>query len=376
MQLDDILTPALVLDLGRMTRNIDRMRSRVARLGVAFRPHVKTAKSIEVCRRLTASPGGPITVSTLHEAERFFAHGVTDILYAVGISPDKLPHVADLRARGCDLSVVLDSREAARAVSAFCRARGSRIPVLVEIDCDGHRSGVRPDDPGLADLAAEVGAGAALGGVMTHAGGAYTCASVRVLAAAAEQERAAVVDAASRLRAAGFSVPIVSVGSTPTATFAADLSGVTELRAGVFVFQDLFQAGLGVCAVGDIALSVLVSVIGWQRDKGWIITDGGWMALSGDRGTMRQATDRGLGLVLDADGRLLDGFLVSGANQEHGVVSRPDGAPVDWSRFPLGAHLRVLPNHACATAAQHAAYHVVDGSGEVVGRWERFGGWE
>ena len=108
MQLDDLLTPALVLDEGRMTRNIDRMRRRVAELGVSFRPHVKTCKSLEVAQRLMTTPRGPITVSTLKEAEQFFAHGVTDILYAVGIAPAKLPHVADLRARGCDLSVILD----------------------------------------------------------------------------------------------------------------------------------------------------------------------------------------------------------------------------------------------------------------------------
>ncbi len=376
MQLDEVFTPALVLDLGRMARNIDRMRSHAARLGVAFRPHVKTAKSLDVCRLLTDGPTGPITVSTLAEAERFFAHGTIDILYAVGIVPDKLPHVADLRARGCDVAVVLDSREAARAVSASCRERACRMRVLVEIDCDGHRSGIRPEDPHLPDLASELRDGAMLCGVMTHAGGAYACRSVRAIGEAAEGERAAAVGAAIRLRAAGFPVPIVSVGSTPTATLAADLSGVTELRAGVFVFQDLFQAGLGVCAVEDIALSVLVSVIGWQRDRGWIVTDGGWMALSRDRGTSRQAVDRGYGLPLDIDGSPLDGFVVSDVNQEHGVVSRPDGRPIDFSRFPLGTRLRVLPNHACATAAQHAAYLVVNGSRQVEGRWERFGGWQ
>jgi len=191
----------------------------------------------------------------------------------------------------------------------------------------------------------------------------------------AEQERAAVAGAAGRLRDAGFNAPIVSVGSTPTATFARALPGVTEVRTGVFVFQDLVMAGLGVCTVEDIALSVLVSVIGHQREKGWILTDGGWMAVSRDRGTARQAVDRGYGLVLDAEGRLLDGFVMGDANQEHGIVSRSDKGPIDWAGFPVGARLRILPNHACATAAQHAEYHVVSGSREILARWERFGGW-
>ncbi len=191
----------------------------------------------------------------------------------------------------------------------------------------------------------------------------------------AEQEREAIVGAAGRLRAAGLPAPVVSVGSTPTATFARHLSGVTEVRAGVFVFQDLVMAGLGVCAVEDIALSVLVSVIGQQREKGWILTDGGWMAVSRDRGTSAQPVDQGYGLVLDDEGRLLAGVVMTGANQEHGILSRRDGRPIDWPSFGLGTRLRILPNHACATAAQHAEYFVVGGTKEVIARWPRFGGW-
>ena len=375
MGLDDLLTPALVIDEGRMTANIDRMRRRVADLGVSFRPHVKTAKSLDVVRRLMPTPGGPITVSTLKEAEQCFTHGMADILYAVGIVPAKLPHVADLRARGCDLSVILDGVDAAREVSAFCTTQRCEIPVLVEIDSDDHRGGVKPESPGLLAIAGALRHGASVRGVMTHAGASYACRSTEAIADMAEQERAAVVRAAERLRAAGFDARVVSVGSTPTATFARALPGVTEVRTGVFVFQDLVMAGLGVCAIDDIALSVLVSVIGHQREKGWILTDGGWMAVSRDRGTARQAIDRGYGLVLDLDGGLLEGFVMSDANQEHGIVSRGDGGPVDWARLPVGARLRILPNHACATAAQHAAYHVVNGSREILARWERFGGW-
>jgi D-serine deaminase-like pyridoxal phosphate-dependent protein len=375
MRLDEIDTPALVLDEGRMTRNIERMRRRLAGLGVAFRPHVKTCKSIEIARLLMPGPGGPITVSTIREAEEFFAHGVTDILYAVGITPGKLRQVAGLRARGCDLTVILDSIEAATAVSAYCRQHGCEIPALIEIDADNHRSGVKPDGADLVPVGRALTGGAEVRGVMTHAGGSYDCRSTDAIAAMAEAERAAVVVAAGRLRAAGLPSRIVSVGSTPTATFVRGLDGVTEVRAGVFVFQDLVMAGLGVCAVEDIALSVLVSVIGHQREKGWLLTDGGWMAVSRDRGTAAQPIDQGYGLALAADGRELPGLVMSGANQEHGILSRRDGRPVDWGRFGLGTRLRILPNHACATAAQHGEYFVVREGTEVVARWPRFGGW-
>jgi len=371
VRLADLETPRLVLDAGRMDANVARLKARLARLGVRLRPHVKTCKSIEAARGLLESRAGPITVSTLKEAEQFFAHGVTDIFYAVGIAPGKLDHVIALRNRGCDLKVVVDSVEGARAVAS----RGAGIPTLIEIDCDGHRAGVKPGAPVLVDIARELSLGAVPLGVMTHAGDSYGCRSTQAIAQMAEQERRAVVDSAAVLREAGFEAPVVSVGSTPTATFAENLSGVTEVRAGVFVFMDLVMAGLGVCAVDDIAVSVLATVIGHQHDKGWIITDGGWMAMSRDRGTSKQPVDQGYGLVCDEDCRPIEDLIVADANQEHGIVARRGGGPLDAARFPVGTRFRILPNHACATGAQHDAYQVVRGSTDIIATWPRFGGW-
>jgi len=371
MSLADLETPCLLLDANRMEANVSRLKAHLARLGVRLRPHVKTCKSIEVARGLMESPAGPITVSTLKEAEQFLAHGVTDILYAVGIEPGKLDRVIRLREQGADLTVLVDSVEAAEAVAA----RGAGLPALLEIDCDGHRAGAPPASPALVDIARALSRGAEVRGVMTHAGSSYQCSDTDAIRAMAEQERRAVVESAAVLRAAGFPAPVVSVGSTPTATFAETLDGVTEVRAGVFVFQDLVMAGLGVCAVEDIALSVLVSVIGSQPEKGWLLTDGGWMAMSRDRGTGGRAVDRGYGLVCDEAGQRIGELVVLDANQEHGIVGRAGGGPFEVSAHPLGTRFRILPNHACATAAQHEAYHVLRQGAEVIARWPRFGGW-
>jgi len=132
---------------------------------------------------------------------------------------------------------------------------------------------------------------------------------------------------------------------------------------------------LSVCRVEDIALSVAASVIGHQADKGWAITDAGWMALSRDRGTAAQPLDQGYGLVCDADGRPLDGVIVADANQEHGILAHRSGEAARMPRLPVGTLVRILPNHACATGAQHGAYHVVRGSRRIEARWERIGGW-
>jgi D-serine deaminase-like pyridoxal phosphate-dependent protein len=376
MRFEEIETPVLLLDEAKMNRNIARMRARVDSLGVAFRPHLKTSKCIQVARRLVGDSPSAVCVSTLKEAEFFLAHGFTDILYAVGITPGKLQHVADLRARGCDLKIILDSSEAADAVSDFARQRSVALPALVEIDSDGQRAGVAPDDDKLLAIGKRLGS--LLCGLMTHAGASYDCRGVQEIRDMAEQERGKTVRAAERLREAGMPCSIVSVGSTPTALFAEHLSGVTEVRAGVFVFQDLVMAGLAVCQIEDIAISVLCTVIGHQRERGWLITDAGWMSMSRDRGTARQSTAQGFGLVCDEAGQIIPGLVLINTSQEHGIIVDRSGNSAKALRFPIGTRLRILPNHACATAAQHAAYHVIGGRGSddsIDDVWPRFSGW-
>jgi D-serine deaminase-like pyridoxal phosphate-dependent protein len=374
----EMATPCLLLDAERMERNIARLRARLDGLGVSLRPHLKTAKSVDVARRVMTSPAGPATVSTLKEAAQFAAAGVRDIIYAVGIAPSKLPQVLELRGQGADIAVVLDTVEQAQAVAQASRKAGTRIPALIEIDCDGHRSGVLPTDTQrLVEIGRALEASAELRGVLTHAGGSYTARGIEALRQCAEAERRSVVEAATILREAGLVCPVVSVGSTPTAHSATDLTGVTEVRAGVFVFFDLVMAGIGVCQVEDIAVSVLATVIGHQRDKGWILVDAGWMALSQDRGTRRQAVDQGYGLVCDAAGTPYADLIVADANQEHGIITVRPGSGGVLPDLAIGDRVRILPNHACATTAQHRAYHVVRGSSDrVEAQWSRFGGWQ
>jgi D-serine deaminase-like pyridoxal phosphate-dependent protein len=374
--LQDLNTPCALIDLDTMRHNIQRMQQRIDSLGPTLRPHVKTSKSLPVVQeQLTAGARG-ITVSTLKEAEEFFDAGIRDILYAVCISPAKLDAVLQLRRRGCDLKVITDSEAAAREIVAHGRANAHAYEVWIEIDVDGHRSGIAPDDDALIAVASILHEGTMqLGGVMAHAGSSYDCATPQALVAVAEQERAGTVAAAERLRAAGFACPVVSIGSTPTALSAQSLSGVTEVRAGVYVFFDLVMHNVGVCRPEELALSVLTTVIGHQKAKGWAIVDAGWMAMSRDRGSARQQCDFGYGMVCDEQGHPIDGYLMSGANQEHGIVSLAGGVDPDIeSRFPVGTRIRLLPNHACATAAQHPQYQVIEPDGSIR-TWSRFYGW-
>ncbi|WP_236783972.1 DSD1 family PLP-dependent enzyme [Azospirillum humicireducens] len=373
----DVGTPCLLLDRDRMDRNVRRLRQRLDRLGVTLRPHLKTAKSVDAAQQVMMSPSGPATVSTLKEAEQFADAGVRDLIYAVGVSPDKIDRILALRARGVDLAVTLDTVDQARAVAEASRRTGDPIPALIEIDCDGHRSGVLPADGAtLVRIARSLEDGGRLRGVLTHAGASYGAVGDDALRHCAEVERASAVEAATLLREAGFACPVVSVGSTPTAHFAEALDGVTEVRAGVFVFFDLVMAGIGVCSIDEIALSVLATVIGHQPEKGWILVDAGWMAMSRDRGTSKQRIDQGYGLVCDINGKPFGDLILSDANQEHGIIALRPGTDARLPDLPIGTRVRILPNHACATGAQHGAYHVMrSGSDKIEAVWPRFGGW-
>jgi len=377
MKLSELDTPVLILDRGRLEANVARMSARARALGVDLRPHMKTSKSAEVGRLATVGHSGGITVSTLKEAEYFAEHGFADMIYGVGISLDKLVRVARLQAGGARVAVITDSLDVARGIGARAAELGARFEVLIELDTGDGRAGLGPDSEALIEIgqALDGAADVDLRGVLTHAGQSYGCREIADLEAVAETERAGAVAGAERLRAAGLPCPVVSVGSTPTAMHARNLEGVTEMRPGVYVFNDVFQADIHSCALGDIAVSVLATVTGHHRARGEIVIDAGGLALSKDRSTQSGPRDIGYGLVVDAaGGASLPELHVARVSQEHGVVTAPGGA-LPFDALPPGARVRVLPNHACFTAAAYEGYHVIAGSDEVEAEWPRVNGW-
>lgn len=371
MKLADLPTPCLVLDRGILARNLDAMARAAARHNVALRPHMKTAKSMDVARMALNTPLARvqgITVSTLAEAEYFVGHGVTDMLYAVGITPRKLDQAGKLAVAGADLKLITDDLDVADAIA--------RHPVpmrtLIEVDCGEARGGIAPDSALLLELASRLGEH--LGGILTHAGHSYAGRSPDDMANIAEAERIAAVTAANRLRAAGHECPIVSMGSSPTALYAHSLAGITEIRAGVYMLGDLFQAEIGTHGHEDIAVTVLTAVIGRRPAENRILVDAGGIALSKDRSTEAAPVDWGFGHARDLAGQpSLGRAIVRRANQEHGIIDLDPSVPArDWK---IGDLVRVAPNHICMTAAAHDRYFVVDGSDEVIAVWPRINGW-
>jgi D-serine deaminase-like pyridoxal phosphate-dependent protein len=368
----DLRTPSLVLDHGILRRNLDRMTGRAAELGVALRPHMKTAKCLEAAALATEGQAGGITVSTLAEAEAFADAGYRDILYGVGITPDKLDAVAAIQVTGARVAMILDDPEAAKAVVDRAAALDGQFAFLIEIDSGQHRAGLPPDDPRVPEVAEIIDSGgnAEMLGVMTHAGHSYNCTKIAEIQDVAAAERDAVVAAAGAIHGRGLACPVVSIGSTPTALHARDLTGVTEMRPGVYMFGDLYQLAIGSCDQDDIALSVMTAVVGRRPAEGRALIDAGALALSQDRGWQAPGDEACYGIAVDIDGRPLPGPpRIVGVNQEHGFLTGLENG------VEIGQRLRVLPNHACSMAAMYDRYHVVDGGTEIVAVWQRINGW-
>lgn len=375
MNLTDLPTPSLILDRAILQRNLDAMHRRLAERGVALRPHLKTAKSAKVAALATAGQEGGITVSTLAEVEYFLNHGYRDILYAVGIAEGRLGRVAALRTAGADLKIVTDSVDTAGRIVAYAAQRDATFRVLIEVDSGEGRAGVLPEGPELLEIGRilHAGNGVELAGVLTHAGHSYGCRSVKAIEAIAETERTAITQAADRLRKAGLPCPIVSAGSTPTAVHARNLDGVTEMRPGVFVFNDLKQLSVGSCRREDLALTVLGSVIGHNRHRGHVILDTGALALSKDISAHDAWPTVGYGEVCDPlTLNRINALCVASVSQEHGIV--PVRSEDDFRQMPIGAKVRILPNHACITAAGYDRYRVLE-NGAITEEWDRINGW-
>ena len=374
--LENIETPRLVLDKARLERNTTRFLRRAAEHNILLCPHLKTSKSIDVARLATGGRMSCITVSTLKEAGYFAASGFDDIMYAVGVTPNKFAHVKRIaETSGCNIRLITDNLSVARAAVDYAESQNCTLQFLIEVDCGEHRGGLPVDSPDLVEIARLFQASDAIRfrGVMTHAGHSYATDSLDQVREIAETERKTAVDAAARLSDFGIDCEIISVGSTPTFLFAENFKGLTEVRCGVYMFFDLAQYSRGVCTLDDIAVSVLATVIGHNRQGQSLVLDAGAFALSRDASANRYLPDCGYGFVCDTQTmERLGALSVQAVHQEHGTVPVEDA---NWfEKLPVGSQIRILPNHACATAAAYDNYLVIEAGAEQVS-WPRVNGW-
>jgi D-serine deaminase-like pyridoxal phosphate-dependent protein len=353
-----IETPALLLHLDVVERNLDHMAERARRLGVALRPHAKTHKCVNLARLQLARGAVGLTVATLPEAEAFIKAGITDLTWALPIDRGHIPHAKRLASRAT-LRVVTDDLETARALAQ------SRLHVWLKVDCGYHRAGVDPESSYAMEVARELAReeGLTFDGILSHSGHAYKATNAAQAAEVAEQERFVMVRFAQRLTVAGIPVRGVSVGSTPGMMAATDLAGVTEARPGNYVFFDRTMVLIGCCTPEDVGVTVLTSVVSHQPDGDHFVVDAGALALSKDTGPSHVETPPIFGTVAGHPD-----LVVSALSQEHGIIRAPTAADALVGRFPVGERLEIVPNHSCLTVAHFDHYQVMR-DGRRVGRW-------
>ena len=350
----DLDTPALLVDLAVLRSNIQEM-SDVARAGgVRLRPHTKTHKCPEIARMQVDAGAAGITVAKLGEAEVMVGGGLDDVLVAYPVVGEaKLGRLRSLMER-TTVRVGLDSTEVAEGVGRVGRDVGRPVPVLVEVDTGLHRLGRAPGADSAA-LAARIAAvpGVEVVGLMTHAGHAYRCTTAAGLEDVVEREVAGLLDTAERLSKAGIEIAEVSVGSTPTARIEARQPGVTEIRPGTYVFNDVQQLRLGSATESTCAARVLVTVVSAPGD-GRFVVDAGTKAFTSDGDGGPPLPGRG---VVSGRPDLRIDFM----NEEHAVGHLEPGDDAGASPA-VGDRLQVIPLHVCACVNMFdVAYGVCDG---------------
>jgi D-serine deaminase-like pyridoxal phosphate-dependent protein len=353
---DRVETPALLIDLDVMETNIRRWQAAADAAGVAFRPHSKTHKMPAIAERQLAAGAVGLVVAKVAEAEIFAAAGCCDLVVAYPVvGASKWQRLAEL-ARTCTITVNVDSEIAARGLSAAAVAAGSMLRVHLDIDTGLHRCGVCPEAAeGLGRLVLSL-PGLELDGITTFRTVVFPGAAGRSLDELGREEGSLMVALAERLRAAGLPIRTVAVGSTPTALAAATVPGVTEVRAGTYVFGDMMTETWGAVAEEEIGLSILCTVTSRSTPERATI-DGGSKTFAGDIAPGMVTGLTGYGQMVSADA------YIEGMTEEHGLVRLGTGMAPE-----IGERLRFVPNHAC-TAVNLADEVIGVRNGQVEAIW-------
>ncbi len=336
MPIEDIDTPALLVDLDRMERNIRNWQDAIRTQGVGLRPHVKTHKVPYIAGLQLAAGAVGITVAKVSEAEVFAAGGARDIFIAYPvIGAEKWRRIAEL-AHSCRMIAGVDSETGARGLSKAAVAAGVTVDVRVEIDSGLNRSGVTPEQAlPMCRLVSQL-PGLRLDGIFGFRSIFYAGGAGRSASELGREEGEFYVNLADELRAAGIQIDSVSVGSTPTARYAAEVAGVTEVRPGTYIFGDYMMAEIGAVSYDDVALSIWCTVVSrTASDRATI--DGGSKTFCGDsiparlnlRGYARAVND--------------DAYVVS-MSEEHGVLQLGPGV-----QYQIGDKVSFYPIHVCTT---------------------------
>ncbi|XP_075876781.1 D-serine dehydratase isoform X2 [Nelusetta ayraudi] len=365
--LSSLSSPALLVDLDKVKRNAHRMMERCDKLGVKLRPHMKTHKTLECADIMTGGSRRCIVVSTLAEASFYADNGFDDILYAYCLPFDKVERCAALSERLELFQVLLDHPQALEQLRKRPLSDGRQWHVWMKLDCSNGRAGVLYSNPEALKLAKAIAEtdGVELNGVYVHCGNSYNCRGVEEIQAVAKETTSLTLQFMEKLKALGITCKS-SIGSTPSCSHPVeDMAQLSEVHPGNYTFYDVQQSVIGSCSLDDVAVRVLTRVIGHCPHRNQLLIDCGWAGLS-----------------LDGAGKLPTGYAMieghpnlklSAMTQEHGKVE-PISGLLDYSKYPLGTMMTLIPYHSCATAVMHSEYYVFS-DGRLQGKWKPTRGW-
>jgi D-serine deaminase-like pyridoxal phosphate-dependent protein len=362
--IDEASTPALILDLDRVEASLDSLDAVVKAHGVELFPHAKTHRMAEAGRLQLERGADGLCVAKLGEAEAFADAGARRLIVAYPmVGEDKGVRALALSERVDELTLGTDSVEGARTIGAVFARAGRRARMMIAIDTGLGREGVAPDD--APALAAELDAleGVELVGVYTHEGSAYAASDREALVAASLEVARVMVEAAEGIRALGIPLQHVSMGASATAAIVATVPGVTQVRPGIYAFNDVGQIALGNATIESTGIRVIATVVSHPEPTRACI-DAGSKSLGADLvpASAHRQEFPGYGLIVNAPG-----WAIGTVSEEHGWLRwRGEGEP---TALPVGTRLEIIPNHACMAFAMLRRAHVIRG-GEAVARWE------
>jgi D-serine deaminase-like pyridoxal phosphate-dependent protein len=343
-------TPYLLIDAATMGRNILKMAEIARRNGIALRPHVKTHKIPDIAKNQLEAGADGITVAKLSEAEVMADAGIEDIFIAYPLVTDAKIRRAVRSGKRVRLVVGVDSLEGARRLSAVARAEGQVLEVRLEVDTGLRRTGVPYDK--AVELAQAIGSpnNLSLTGIYTYRGAVLGGSRTLELEKAGLEEGQLMVSLAHRMREQGIGVDDVSLGSTPTVEYAAQVEGVTEVRPGTYVFYDRMQVHLGACSLDECAATVVCTVIS-RPSVGLAVIDGGSKTFATDVPPGAEPLNlEGFGHVVGYPAVVLERLT-----EEHGMLAVDEDFDLE-----VGDTLQVIPNHICSTVNLHDYVYLVD----------------
>lgn len=345
----DIETPSLIIYQDKMMKNIKEMQKLAINNNINLRPHVKTHKIPEIAQLQTKYGAVGIAASKISEAEVFAENGIEDIQIAnLIVGRQKYKRLSFLKKKLKRLTCCVDSSKAIKEMNEFFAERNEKMEVFIKIDVGFNRCGVEKiDDIIKLCKMIESSDGLELAGVLTHAGQAYACKSIEEIQKIGYHEANHMNEIAAKIRSAGVKINEISIGSTPTAKFAANIVGSNELRVGNYVFYDMIQVMLGVIDIERCAQRVLSTVVGVYSD-GRAVIDAGSKALGLDMGGHGNET-------LDSHGYISDDIKIVRLSEEHGVLELNNNAKLE-----IGQKIEIIPNHACAVENLFDRAYLVD----------------